>query len=133
MFSRLTSVVLLVIGTSLPAFSQSVDIKDVKTDSEETTISIKKGGAVAQAGKCQPAFEILSSNEELVGDGANMNKPARANWKKSCDEWKKEMKAMNKGNQILALSCGNPSCGPEGTETVCKSSASYKMKVKLSE
>lgn len=139
MFSKLQKnlkilTAVMALSVAAPALSQQVDVKGVDTDAEETTITVKKGkgGTTAQT-TCQPVFQVESGTEDLVGDGAPMNKPARANWKKACDEWKKEFRANNQGNRIISMSCGVASCGTEGAETVCKSTASFRVRVKLTE
>lgn len=131
------------IATLLPllSYAQSVNIKDVDaSDAEETTISIRKGPqansattSVSAPVKCQPVYEISEGTEELVGEGNLMNKPAKQNWTKACDDWKKEFRASNKSNQVISINCGSASCANEFNEVVCKSTATYKVKVKLSE
>lgn len=123
---------LLMIGFS--AVAQQVDVKGVDTDAEETTITVKKGkGGTTAAPTCQPVFQVENGNEEIVADGALMVKGARTNWKKACDDWKKEFKGLNKDNRIISMNCGTASCGPEGAETVCKSTANYKVRIKMTE
>jgi hypothetical protein len=124
---------------SLSAQAQNVNINDVNADdAEETTISIRKGSTkptqqVVAPEKAKATYEITEGTEEVTGEGDLLDKPAKANWTKACDSWKKEFKANNKDNQVLSINCGSPSCSKDGQDTVCKSMASYKLKVKLSE
>ncbi len=128
------TVLAVVLLSGLAAFAQQVDVKGVDTDAEETTITVKKGkGGTTATPTCQPVFQVENGNEEIVSDGAVMTKGARANWKKSCDEWKKEFRSLNKDNRIISMNCGTASCGPEGAETVCKSTATYKVRIKMTE
>lgn len=131
MFGRILLGSMFVLVSGL-AQAQQVDVKGVDTDAEETTITVKKGKSGATAPQtCQPLYQIESGTEDIVADGAPMNKPARANWKKACEDWKKEFRTMNKDNRIIAMNCGAATCGPEGAETVCKSTASYKVRIKM--
>jgi hypothetical protein len=135
-FSRILVLVAMVMTGlgSLGAFAQQVDVKGVDTNADETTITVKKGkGGTTAATTCQPVYQIEVGNEEIVADGAVMTKGARANWKKSCDDWKKEFQTLNKDNKVISMSCGTASCGPEGAETVCKSTANYKVRIKMTE
>jgi hypothetical protein len=132
---------LFFISLSQIAYAQNVNINDVDaTDAEETTISIRKGktpqaqaATVVAAGKCEPVYEISEGTEEVTGEGNLMNKPAKQNWTKACEEWKKSFRADNKANQIISISCGRAACANENNEVVCTSTATYKVKVKLSE
>ncbi len=110
-----------------------VNINDVNAD-ESTTIEIKKNkgdayGAIVKPN--EPLFEITQGEEDLSGDGAPLLKEARSNWKKTCNDWKKEFKEMNKLNQIISMNCGKQNCSTEAMETVCSSKATYKLKVRL--
>lgn len=110
-----------------------VNIDDVSAE-ESTTIEIKKRsgdayGAIVKPN--EPLFEITQGEEDLVGDGAPLLKDARNNLKKSCNDWKKEFKEMNKLNQIITMNCGKPTCATEAMETTCTSKATYKVKVRL--
>lgn len=107
--------------------AQTVNVKDIDASQEqETTISVRKGGSKSDA-----KFEITEGTDDLEGDPAPLQKEARANWKKACDAWKKELKEMNKDNQILTANCGTPQCATTAMETVCKSTAKHKLKVRL--
>lgn len=128
------SVFIVALFSSLVVVAQQVDVKGVDTDAEETTITVKKGkGGTTATPTCQPVFQVENGNEEIVSDGAVMTKGARANWKRSCEEWKKEFRSLNKENRIISMNCGTASCGPEGAETVCKSTATYKVRIKMTE
>lgn len=121
----------------MPAFlfplfaqSQKANITEIPMDgtSETTTIQIKKGEPQAEGREIN---EIIDGTSEVTGDPNLMQKAARESWKKACDEWKKEVKELNKDNQVLILNCNSPRCGIESGSTVCKSEASYKVKVKI--
>lgn len=119
----------LLLPVLLSAFvsAQTVNVKDIDASQEqETTISVRKGGSKSEA-----KFEITEGTEEVEGDPAPLQKEARANWKKACDGWKKELKENNKDNQILTANCGTAQCSTTAMETVCKSTAKYKLKVRL--
>lgn len=110
------------------SFAQGVNLDKIDT-SQDTTISIKKGAAPANPNEAR--FEITEGNEDLSGDPAPLQKDARANWKKACDEWKKEFRELNKDNQILNMNCGTPQCATTAMETVCKSTTTHKLKVRM--
>lgn len=122
---------LLLLFSIAQAQKVGVNINDVNAE-EGTTIEIKKGGAYGAIVKPnEPLFEITQGEEDLSGDGAPLLKDARNNWKKSCADWKKEFKDMNKLNQILTMNCGKQVCTTEAMETTCSSKATYKLKVRI--
>lgn len=113
-----------------PAFAQSVDVKDVKTDGDATTIEIRKGKA-GEAAKCDALWDVQDGAAEVMGEPASMNREARANWKTACNEWKAEFRADNKDNKIISINCGVPSCSGDTGAKSCVSKASYKVKTRL--
>ena len=107
---------------SIVAFAQEMGIKDIPANGD-TTIKIQKGTE-------QNKYEITTSEDEIEGDAAPLLKDARENWKKACDDWKKEIKE-NKENSIVSLSCGHMKCSTTAMETTCTSSAKSKIRVKV--
>lgn len=125
---------LLLIITLLPAtlYAQNVNIKDIDTDSESTTIEISKGKKkVDEAQKCVANWEITEGSADINGDGANMMGDAKKNHKKACEDWKKEFRADNKENKIITLSCGTMTCNSDAMEKTCSSRGSYKIKTRI--
>lgn len=120
-----TIMALLVISSF--SFAQNVGVKvdDVKSE-DNTTIEIRKGNKANN-----PLFEITQGEDNIEGDAAPLLKDARTNWKKACNDWKKEFKELNKDNSILSMSCGTQACATQSMETVCTSKATYKLKVKI--
>lgn len=126
---------LLVLALSLSgaAYAESVDIKDVKseesTDGSTTTIEIKKGkpGQV----KTDNQWELTNGDADVEGEAGATTKDAKANWKKACDDWKKEIRGDNKENKIVSLNCGAMSCGGDAGQKICTSKANYKIKTKV--
>lgn len=115
----------LVLFFSTQVFAQKVGIKDIPADGD-TTISIKKGD------QTKAEFEIVTDQAQISGEPEILSKAARTSWKKACDEWKKEIRELNKDNQVLSLNCGTPKCTKtDMTETVCTSDANYKLRVKI--
>lgn len=108
------------------AQSPTVNVKDVPA-SEETTISIQRGRPAGD----KPRFEITEGTDDLAGDPAALLKQARLNWKKACDDWKVELKDLNRENQILTMSCGTPECQTAAMETTCRSKTRHKLKVRV--
>ena len=109
------------------SFAQTANIKDIPTDVEgDTTISISKGKKAGQM------YEVTEGTAEIAGDSEIMVKAARTSWKKACDDWKKEIKDLNKDNQVLVMNCNSPKCSKnESSETTCVSNAAYRLKVKV--
>jgi hypothetical protein len=108
--------------------AQKTSITDIDTNSkEDTTISIQKG-ARPNADK---AYEFVDGTGDIDGDPNVLKNVARDNWKKACTDWKKEIKDMNKDNQVLVLNCNSPECKTEASGTSCKSTGTYKLKVKV--
>jgi hypothetical protein len=107
------------------ALAQSASVKDIPADGE-TTISISKGKGGTNE------FQITDGEAEITGDPEVLVKAARNSWKKACDEWKKELRELNKDNQVLALSCNKPVCAKTGSsETLCESKGTYKLKIRV--
>ena len=114
----------LLIGFSAQA--QTAAIKDIPAQGD-TTISISKGEKSSTNN-----FEIVDGSAEIEGDSALMTKDARVAWKAACSEWKTEFRGLNKENQILALNCNSAKCAKaDSNEIICKSTATYKMKVRV--
>lgn len=123
----------LVLAWSLQGFSQEVGVKvDASKEQENTTIEIRKGSNSSSSGN-KKKYEISEGTETVSGDGNVLQKEAKTNWKKACDEWKKETKENNKENKMISMSCGTMTCIKEGVESVCKSTASYKVRVLVEE
>lgn len=106
------------------ALAQTMGIKDIPADGD-TTIKIEKGG------KTTNKFEITEGTDTIEGDPAPLLKEARANWKIACTEWKKELKELNKENQVISMSCGTMSCATSAMETTCSSTGKNRIKVKV--
>lgn len=124
------SILLALIAMPFFAFAQTVDVKDVATDAEETTIQITKGKKGEEAKK-DAMWELAEGNADIEGDAAALSKEAKQNWKKACDQWKKEFRDDNKENKIISMNCGTPKCGGDASGTTCTSQASYKIKTKV--
>jgi len=115
----------LMMCASTTVLAQTAAIKDIPTDGD-TTISISKGK------NTQNEFQITEGTAEIAGEPELMTKAARSSWKTECADWKKEFKDLNKENQILSMSCNNPTCAKNATsETVCTSQGTYKLKTKI--
>lgn len=110
--------------------AQTMDIKDIKTDGNETTtIEIKKG----KKEETKPTenlnkWEVVEGSADIEGEAAATNKEAKAAWNKACKEWKSEFRADNKENKIVSMACGSANCGGDAGSKVCTSKASYKIK-----
>lgn len=114
----------VVFAFAIQGFAAEVGVKVNKIDTnEDTTISIEKGK------KSHYKHYVMSEGEhDLSGDKDVVAKSAEINWRKECNEWKKEFRADNKDNKIISITCGKMSCSKEGVETTCSSQAKYKIK-----
>lgn len=114
----------IVFAAATQSFAAEVGVKVNKLDTnEDTTISIEKGK------KSHYKRYVMSEGEhDLSGDKDVVAKSAEINWKKECNEWKKEFRADNKDNKIISITCGKMNCSKEGVETTCSSQAKYKIK-----
>lgn len=118
----------LTLFTSIQGFAQEASVKGIPM-SEDTTISIKKGNA---ASKCEKMYEIVEGMGQIEGDPNVLAKEARANWKKACDSWKKEIREMNQDSKVMVSDCGKVSCTTQGSEgQACHSEGTYKIKTKV--
>ncbi len=113
------------------SWAQSVDVKDVNANNQDsTTIEIRKGKA-AELSKCEALWEVQDGQAEVMGEPGGMNREARANWKQACTDWKAEFRADNKENKIISVSCGVPTCEGDVGNKSCTSKANYKIKTRL--
>ncbi|MEK6774485.1 MAG: hypothetical protein AABY64_11125 [Bdellovibrionota bacterium] len=119
---------------SLSAIAETVDMQIKDIEIKDST-SKESGGAIVirkePAIKLAPQYEITQGDEEITADPAPLLAQARTNWKKSCADWKKELKENNQGNQVISSNCGSMMCAASGGETTCKSKANYKVKIKV--
>lgn len=114
------------------AFAESIDVKGVTTDAaaeSSTTIEIKKGKP--GTAKSDAQWEVTDGQADVEGESGATMKDARSNWKKSCDDWKKEIREDNKENKVISLNCGTMSCGGEAGHKSCTSKASFKIKTRI--
>lgn len=114
----------------LVAIAQTVDVKDIDSaGAGDTTIEIRK--AKAGEKKNNAEWELAEGTSDVQGEGAAMNREAKKNWKKACDDWKVEFRNDNKENKIISVSCGTPTCTTESGTVTCSSTATYKVKSRL--
>ena len=113
---------------SARAQSADLKIKDVSTN-ENTAIFIEKNAERGQT-RLPRDYEVITGEEEVIGDPSNIDDQARKNWKQACAEWQGQMKELNKGN-ILALSCGRPIKTKDSFNISFESKGSYKLRVRI--
>lgn len=113
------------------AWAQKVGVQvDNVEAAENTTIEIKKGSAVTTPGT-SAKFQIVEGEDTIEGEGALLVKEAKKNFTKACDAWKKEIRDLNKNNEVIKTNCGSQSCATQSGETVCTAKGTYKIKVKM--
>jgi len=121
----------LVLVAAQLTWAQNVGVQvNDAVQAETTTIEIRKGGS-GSVPSSQVQYQITEGQTDLEADGAPLAKEARKNWSKACDAWKKELRELNKNNEILAHDCGRPTCAFQSGENICTSKATYKLKVKV--
>ena len=124
----MTFLMSLILSSSLYAQTVGVKVDDASAGETDTTITIKKGPQVAPG---EVKYEITEDADELSGDPAPLQKEARKNWQKACNDWKKELKELNTDNKILTMNCGKADCTTSAMETVCKSTTKSKIRVRM--
>lgn len=125
---RFKFIMALVFLMSASAVAQKVDLQvDGVNTNENTTIEIKKNDRP----KNEKSFEITEGTDEITGEFSTLLQEARKNWKTACEDWKKELKDLNKENQVLFISCGRMTCSKVSVESSCQSVAKYKLRVQL--
>ena len=120
---------------SSAALAASVDVDSIDADQEgTTTIQIKKSkNDKSEDSKptSDARWHVEDGTQDLEGEPSATAKEARAAWKKSCEDWKKEFRADNKENKIIAISCGAATCGGDAGSKTCTSKASFKIKTRV--
>ncbi len=104
-----------------------VGVKDIPADSD-TSVIVQKG---KNAGF--PNYEVVNGSEEIAGDPNFHEREAYTSWKTACDDFKKELKEMNK-ERLMSVSCGRAKLirGAESnTSYSYVSSATYKLLVRI--
>jgi len=121
---------LLLITLLLPLYSmaQSVDVNNIDSGQDTTTIEIRKGKKedLKTAG-----WEVTDGESDIEGESSATGRDADKAWKKACEDWKKEFRADNKDNKILNLNCGTKTCSGDAGSKVCVSKATYKIKTRV--
>ncbi len=125
-----TVLMFLILIPSL-GFAQKVDMKDIETGDEETTISISKGKKAGVNQTCEPIWEVADGSADISGESTIMAKDANQSWKKACEKWEKDFRKDNRENKILSVSCGKADCTTDAAGKICTSKAEYKIKTKL--
>jgi invasion protein IalB len=117
---------LLFFSTLLSADEKGLKISDIPAQ-EGTSVVIKKGEGI-----CGPDYEVISGSDEVVGDPSSGEKESYASWKVACEAWKKEVKEVNRDNQLLSLNCAMPvAVRLNNGTTIYHSSATFKVKTKI--
>ena len=119
---------LFLLLTSFGAFGKDTS----ETKSSKLSESLEKKEIVKEVIREAPEFEFVSDTAEIAGDPHPGLKESYASWKEACENWKKEMKEMNKQNEILSLNCNAPSSSRQhdGLQ-IYRSNGSYKLKVRV--
>lgn len=117
----------LILTPSLFAEKAAVKIEDINA-SGETAITIQKG-----AKKGCTIYEIIDGREEVFGGPEYDKSKALGSWKTACSEWRGQLKELNRENRIISVNCNQPVQSKDGEQYLFKSSATYKVRVKMAE
>ncbi len=71
---------------------------------------------------------VTEGTDAILGEASPSASRAFRNWKYACQEWKRELKKLNRGNLLFA-SCGKVVRRNEGSSVIYESKASYKIRV----
>ena len=117
---------ILFLSFQVQAGDGSVKISNISTQ-EDTSVIIKKGAAT-----CGPDYEVISGVDEVAGDPSMGVKESYSSWKAACEAWKKEVRELNKTNQVLSLNCSLPvQIRLSSGMNFYHSSATYKLRVQI--
>lgn len=104
-----------------------VKVSDIPT-SGDTSIVIKKGVVNTTL---VPDYDVITDKDEIFGDPSTNRSEAYTSWKSACQEWRKEMRDMNKENQILTLNCNSPTLQKDEYIYTFKSMGTFKIRVRI--
>jgi hypothetical protein len=77
-------------------------------------------------------FQLIKETQEIEGEPSLGSKEAYQTWKTACNEWKSELKELNRREQILSLDCGSPKLSrAEQFQKIYRSTAKYQIKVRM--
>jgi hypothetical protein len=123
----LVAILLLILGST--GLQAETAVLSTSRDDKDSSVLIQKRSNV----RLEPDYEIVSGEEELIGDPTAGQPDALKKWKEACAEWKKELKE-NKENSVIYSNCGSPKFqrepGGSGQYTY-GSNARYKLKVRI--
>jgi hypothetical protein len=104
-------------------------VLDNPTSSKDgSAVTIEKGNIPQYT-----EYEIVDGHDEIFGSPDYDRIRAYDSWKTACNDWKKSMKELNAERELLSLSCNSPTLSKDGTMMTYKSSASYKMRLRMKE
>ncbi len=122
------AIAILLLGLLAQAEKTGIKIDDL-TATPDTTISIQKGKPMKEC----TVFEIIDGREEVFGGPEYDKSKALASWKTACNEWRGNFKEMNRENRVISVNCGQFTQGRDGEQYLYKSTATYKVRVKMQE
>lgn len=125
-FTKVIWGALFLLPFAASAEKTGVKVTDIE-GKDDTSIVIKKGPVTDQCVQ----YEILSGSEEVFGMAEYDRSKAYTSWKTACEDWKKGMREMNKGNQLLSLNCNSPKATKEDERFTFQSAGTYKMRLKM--
>jgi hypothetical protein len=123
------------------AFATSVDVKDVDTSQDDTTIEIHKGKRKAEplpsdseaptpepshGGKKEAAVETA----DVDGESGPLKSDAMKNWSRECSAQEKKIgtEVRQNGDKMYGWNCGKPTCSGDAGDKTCTSKATYKVR-----
>ncbi|MCE3010724.1 MAG: hypothetical protein LW875_08935 [Proteobacteria bacterium] len=77
------------------------------------------------------SLEVITVTGDIEGDPNPLMNQARSSWKKACEDWKKEIREINKENQVVSVNCNSPKCEKEQNLSIlCKSQGTAQVRIK---
>jgi hypothetical protein len=91
------------------AFADDTEVKiksKISNSDDNQAIVISKQKIKDSNEDLTKKFEIVKETAEIEGDDAITDSIALANWKQACNDWKKEIRELNKQNSLIQINCG---------------------------
>ena len=124
---RFTVGVVLLVGL---AYGEKAGVRlDDLPVNQETSITIGKG----HPKKDCIVYELVEGREDVFGSPEFDKSKALSSWKLACNEWRQNLKELNKDNRVISINCSRPAMSKEGEQYLYKSSGIYKVRVKMRE
>lgn len=104
-----------------------IDVKGVDSNEGNTSVFVEKN-----AMRHDRDFEIIKGTIVISGKPVNDSSKTHDSWQAACDKWTDSQKSKHSEDEIISLSCGEPTVKPyDKYRFISTSTASYEMKVRI--